>query len=200
MTAHSASAPAAVRPGGRSARVRAAVLQAAFDVLVEAGYDAMTLPEVARRAGVHPATVYRRWKTKAGLLAEAMLDLTAQLIPLADTGSLRGDLERLLTGTITVLDLQPTRALLAALATAVEPAPEVSRARAEFWALRLDHARTIVDRAITRGELPAGTDPENLLELLVGPAYLRALVTGRPRDDQLITSTVEHVIAAHQRP
>jgi AcrR family transcriptional regulator len=199
MTARSASAPAAARPGGRSARVRAAVLQAAFDVLVEAGYDAMTLPEVARRAGVHPATVYRRWKTKPGLLAEAMLDLTAQLAPLPDTGSLRGDLEQLLTGTITVLDLQPTRALLAALATAVDPDPDVTRARDEFWALRLDHARTIVDRAIARGELPRRTDPESLLELLVGPAYLRALVTGRPRDHALVTSTVEHVIAAHRQ-
>lgn len=55
----------------------------------------MTLPEVARRAGVHPGTLDLRWKTKAGLLAEAMLELTARLGPPPDTGTLRGDLERL---------------------------------------------------------------------------------------------------------
>jgi AcrR family transcriptional regulator len=176
--------------------VRAAVLQAAFDVLVEQGYDAMTLPEVARRAGVHPATLYRRWKTKPVLLAEAMLELTAQLGPPPDTGTLRGDLERLLAGAVALLDQLPTRAVLAALAGALHPTDEVVHARDQFWSTRLEPARAIVARAVARGELPAGADAEALLELLIGPAYLRTLVTGRPRDAGFVAATVDRAIAA----
>jgi AcrR family transcriptional regulator len=184
------------RPGGRSSRVRTAVLRAAFDVLVEQGYDAMTLPEVARRAGVHPATLYRRWKTKPGLLADAMLDLTDQLGPPPDTGSLRGDLEHLLTGALAVLHQQPARAVLAALAGHPTPTPDVAASRDAFWAARLQPARAVVDRATARGELPAGTDPEALLELLLGPAYLRTLVSGQPTDAAFTRTTVDRAIIA----
>ena len=62
------------RPGGRSARVRSAVLAATLEVLVETGYDGMTVDAVAARAGVHKTTVYRRWPTKAALVAAAAAD------------------------------------------------------------------------------------------------------------------------------
>ena len=84
------------RPGGRSARVRAAVLQATLELLAETGYDGAELPEVARRAGVHPTTIYRRWGTKSRLVGEAILERSRPLSPTPDTGSLRTDLERLL--------------------------------------------------------------------------------------------------------
>lgn len=188
--------PPRPRPGGRSSRVRTAVLQAAFDVLVEQGYDALTLPEVARRAGVHPATLYRRWKTKPGLLAEAMLELRAEVGPAADTGTLRGDLERLLAGAVAVLQEQPARAVLAALAGQADPAQDVIDARDAFWTARLHPVRDVVDRAVARGELPAGTDPETVLELLIGPAYVRMLVSGRPTDHAFTAATVNRVITA----
>src|SRR5688572_31365663 len=84
------------RPGGRSARVRAAVLAATLELLAERGYEGAELPEIARRAGVHPTTVYRRWDTKAKLVGEALLEQAATLSPTPDTGALRTDLERLL--------------------------------------------------------------------------------------------------------
>ncbi|MFC7589155.1 TetR/AcrR family transcriptional regulator [Nonomuraea antimicrobica] len=50
-----------VRPGGRTARVRAAVLEATQDELVERGFHELTMDQVAARAGVGKTTVYRRW-------------------------------------------------------------------------------------------------------------------------------------------
>src|SRR5262245_26978742 len=84
------------RPGGRSARVRAAVLGAALDVLAERGFEALEVPEVAARAGVSASTIYRRWTSKGRLAGEALLERARPLSPTPDTGALRSDLEQLL--------------------------------------------------------------------------------------------------------
>ncbi|WP_280183350.1 helix-turn-helix domain-containing protein, partial [Nocardia cyriacigeorgica] len=56
------------RPGGRTARIRTQVLEAVHAELTEHGYDALTIDTVAARAGVHRATVYRRWRGLGGVL------------------------------------------------------------------------------------------------------------------------------------
>jgi len=67
--------PGTVRPGGRTARVRAAVLQAAGDVLAEHGLAHLDLADVARRAEVGKTTVYRRWGSVTGLVADLLADM-----------------------------------------------------------------------------------------------------------------------------
>jgi AcrR family transcriptional regulator len=82
------------RPGGRSARVRAAVHRAVAELLAEEPAEALTLPAVAGRAGVHPTTLYRRWGSVADLLADVATSRFSGDIVVPDTGSLRADLER----------------------------------------------------------------------------------------------------------
>ncbi|GAB3997096.1 hypothetical protein GCM10029992_19010 [Glycomyces albus] len=84
--------PGTVRPGGRTARVRSAVLRAAADALIERGFGHIDLADVARRAGVGKTTVYRRWGTVPGLVADLLAEMAETSQPRADTGSLRGDL------------------------------------------------------------------------------------------------------------
>src|SRR3954469_15131123 len=84
-----------VRPGGRSARVRTAVLEAVEAVLGEQGYAAVTVDGVAERAGVHKTTVYRRWATKEALVADALRERSRVAVPIPDTGTLLGDLTAL---------------------------------------------------------------------------------------------------------
>lgn len=167
------------RPGGRSARVHTAVLAATLELLEERGFDGTELPEVARRAGVHPTTVYRRWGTKARLVGEALLDRARPLRPTPDTGALRTDLVQLLTDGGTLIRTAPVRALFAVLIDEADPSSEIAEARDRFWAAHMEEARRIVDRAVARSELPAGTDPEALVDLVIGPALLRALLMGR---------------------
>ena len=73
MTPQSASAGRA-RPAGRGPKVRAAVLAATLAELTENGYAALTVDSVARRSGVHKTTIYRRWKDREGLVADAVAD------------------------------------------------------------------------------------------------------------------------------
>jgi AcrR family transcriptional regulator len=179
-----APAPAArPRPGGRSARVRAAVLSATLELLDERGFEGLELPEVARRAGVHATTVYRRWGSRARLAGEALLERGRPLSATPDTGALRTDLERLLLEGGALLRTAPVRAMLEVLlsaSTAPGPGPgaEIAQARDRFLAAHLAEARLVVQRAVARSELPPGTDPGVLIELVIGPALLRTLLLG----------------------
>ncbi|WP_163513847.1 TetR/AcrR family transcriptional regulator [Fodinicola acaciae] len=78
------------RPGGRSARVQAAVHQAVTDLVCERGADQVTVPMVASRAGVNPTTVYRRWGSVPALLADVAVKQESDLPE--PVGDLRVDL------------------------------------------------------------------------------------------------------------
>jgi AcrR family transcriptional regulator len=189
------------RPGGRSARVRAAVVEAALELLAERGYDGAELPEVARRAGVHPTTVYRRWGTKSRLVGEALLERSRPLSPTPDTGSLRTDLEQLLLEGAGLVRTPAVRALFEVLlAGSAGPSPEVAAARDRFWAAHLNEARGIVERAVARSELPAATDPGALVDIVIGPALLRLVLMGQDLEPVELSRIVDRAIAALRSP
>lgn len=83
---------AGLRPGGRSARVQAAVHRATRELLDEVGRAALTVPLIAQRAEVTPSTIYRRWGDLADLLADVAAERMRPEGEPADTGSLHGDL------------------------------------------------------------------------------------------------------------
>lgn len=83
----------AVRPGGRSARVQEAVHQAVRELQAITSRDAMTVPQIAERAGVTPSTIYRRWGNLSELVADVSVERMRSDEAPADTGSLAGDLK-----------------------------------------------------------------------------------------------------------
>jgi AcrR family transcriptional regulator len=189
------------RPGGRSARVRAAVLSATLDLLAERGFEGLELPEVARRAGVHATTVYRRCGSRARLAGEALLERGRPLSPTPDTGALRTDLERLLLEGGALLRTAPVRAMLEVLLSGTtNPSVEVARARDRFLAVHLAEAGVVVDRAVSRGELPPGTDPGVLIELVIGPALLRTLLMGLDLGPEVAAQIAARAEAALRSP
>lgn len=183
------------RPGGRSARVQAAVLAAVVEELLAVGFGHLSFESVAARAGVHRTTVYRRWATREALVADALLTQRHREVPMPDTGSVQADL-RLLAGAVAADVVSPVGAGL--LRTAVAGAglvPEMTSAAQQFWNTRLALSGSLVMRAIERGELPPGTDPHLLIEVLVAPLYLRLLVTCAPVTDAYVDRLVRLVVA-----
>src|SRR5918992_5228630 len=87
--------PTGQRPGGRTARVREAVIAATYDELAERGYAGLTVERVALRSGVHKTTLYRRWGGVDGLLADALAWSSLEPWDVPDTGTLEGDLRHL---------------------------------------------------------------------------------------------------------
>ena len=184
-----------VRLGGRSARVRASVLQAAFTILTQRGIDDFTIADVAVRAGVHETSIYRRWGTRTGLAAEACLHFAETALSIPDTGSLRSDLVALLRRLTNLLTSPQGRALLA---LAVARDPDAVAARRAYWQRRFNLARAIFDRAVSRGEFPRHADPIIFLEALIAPLYLRLLVTDEPIEDWPSSRMVDHLLFAFQ--
>jgi AcrR family transcriptional regulator len=69
------------RPGGRSARIQAVVFEATLRLLEEKGYEALSFASIAECAGVHEATLYRRWKAKEQLVLDAATHRVEDAIP-----------------------------------------------------------------------------------------------------------------------
>jgi AcrR family transcriptional regulator len=174
--------------------VRAAALTATLAELAEGGYAALSLERVALRAGVHKTTLYRRWGSREQLVLEAMLERAAEHIAVPDTGSLREDLLEL-ARTAAANAASPEVAAMARAVAAESPHDSaLATANTRFWAERLALDGAIVERAIERGEVVAGTDPRHVIEAVIGPIHLRLLLTGEPVDDAFLARIVDVVV------
>ncbi|MGR3936791.1 TetR/AcrR family transcriptional regulator C-terminal ligand-binding domain-containing protein [Streptomyces sp. BRA346] len=175
--------PGTVRPGGRTARVRAAVLRATGDTLAEHGFAHLDLADIARRAEVGKTTVYRRWGTVTGLVADLLMDMAEQSLPRTETGSLLGDLTanaRLVRRTLA----DPRQgALFKAVIAAATCDPRTAEALHRFYELRIQEWAPCVQQAIDRGEVPEGTDPYEVIRAVSAPLYYRLLTSGIPLDE-----------------
>ena len=181
------------RTGGRSARVRAAVLTATLHAVAEHGADAISISEIARQAEVHETSIYRRWPTKEHLLLDALLDYSEARLPIPDTGTLRGDLVAFATAVTAYLDSPLGRTLARTMAVASDD-DALAASRAQFWKSRLDLASAMIARAKDRGEVQADLDAAAALELVIAPLHFRALLTRQPVDEHDIAQTVDALL------
>ncbi|WP_194828344.1 TetR/AcrR family transcriptional regulator [Nocardia sp. XZ_19_231] len=175
--------PARPRPGGRTARIRTQVLDAVTAELAEHGYDALSIDAVAARAGVHRATVYRRWQDVGGLLADLFDAASDQQWSPRDTGSLRGDLAALNHEIQDSLIEEPSLAV--ALIAASFRSEEAAGALRRLWDDRYAQSEIIVERAIQRGELPPDVDAHALLIAATAPVYHQLVLLRTQPDPRL---------------
>jgi AcrR family transcriptional regulator len=181
------------RTGGRSARVREAVLHATLDALSEHEPGTVTISEIARRAGVHATSIQRRWGSKDNVVLDALLTLSQEKLPIPDTGSLRGDLIAFSRSMAGYLGSTAGETVVRTLAASEDDSDMADNREQLVWA-RYEAARVMIDRAAERGELRPGTNPQTALELLVGPLHYRALITRHPIDGGCIEEMVDTLL------
>ncbi len=150
---------------------------------------------VATRAGVHRATVYRRWRDVGGLLVD-VIDAAGEVDwQPPDTGSLRGDLTALNREIQESLVVQPSLAL--ALMAASFHSEQASRAQTRLWADRYAQCEILVEHAVERGELPAQhTDARSLLIAATAPLYHRLVLLRDTPDPELPERAAEAAVLA----
>jgi AcrR family transcriptional regulator len=175
---------ARARPGGRTARTRAAVLDAVLAELVEHGYRALTVEAVAARSEVHKATLYRRWGGRDGLVADAVETFAAEQARAPDTGDVDEDLRRWTRSILATLTEPASRAVVLAVFGGAHDSPELDDLRRRFWHARSALVVPVVERAVARGQLPAGTDPAEVVKHVGAPLYYRLLVLGEALDSR----------------
>lgn len=139
-------------------------------VIGERGYGGLTVDAVALAAGVSKATIYRRYSTKQEMTFAVLLhDLQEE--PPADTGTLPGDVTAL-TEQIAAQVVGPGADTLSGLLADIRADPELrTRFAQTFLTVERTIIGTVLDRAVTRGELTARPDPALVQALVLGPLY-----------------------------
>ena len=194
-------AKSAPRPGGRSARVQAAVHEATRQLLLEQGREALTVPLIASRAGVTPSTIYRRWGDIAELLADVALERLRPDGEPADTGHLADDMltwsEQYLDEMSSGVGLAMMRDVLASGAS-TQGVPLPCRC-AEFTAAQIE---IMLARARDRGEAFVPT-VDAVMDGLVAPIIYRLLFGPTPPNTAWLQARLTGCLAspaAHGQP
>jgi AcrR family transcriptional regulator len=189
-------APDTRRPGRpRSPEAHAAILRAAVELVAADGLHGLTIEAIAARAGVGKATIYRRWKTKEDLVAEALRSV-AQTPEIPDTGSVRGDLAAAARAGVGRLSTDAFRVLPRLLGEAVDD-PKLHAAVDEaLLRPRREGFGVILRRGIERGELRDDVDVELVTDVLLGP-IITTLITSssEPKDLASLPVRVYDVLA-----
>jgi AcrR family transcriptional regulator len=180
----------------RSEKAREAILEAAAELLLARGLEAVSMDEVAERAGVSKATIYRWWPTKQTLALDALYREWGAPPHRRMRGSLRGDLLSLLRPWVRLVGKRPHGRVIAALiAEAQTDAAFAEHYRERFLEPRRDQVRPILLDAIERGELPPTIDIELALDLLYGPIYHRLLHGHAPLSERFLRDLIDTVLA-----
>ena len=187
-----ATVPLRGRP--RSQLADRAILTATLQVLATEGYQALTIAAVAAAAGVGRPTVYRRYRSKADLVSEALLGLEPGPEPELPARTQPALLELLrraaaslaMPGSLTVLGLL--------LGEAGRDPDLLATFREHVFGPRMAVVGLILERGIAAAELVADTDTEATIDLLFGALLARSLI-GEPLDDAWLARVVECLLA-----
>ncbi|MGH8773857.1 MAG: TetR/AcrR family transcriptional regulator [Jiangellaceae bacterium] len=187
-------APAHSRPRVEGEREEE-ILDAAVRLLLDLGYDRLSLDAVALKARASKATLYRRWRGKADLVVDAVARTKRCPEPVdPDTGRLRDDLVAMACCHGGLTDDAPL-SVVAGLMSAMHHDAELKRAVHErFIQPRVTAARTVFERAQRRGEIDSGVDIELLIDVLPGMVMNRRLLLGKSVDEDFITHVIDDVV------
>lgn len=169
-----------------------AIMDATTDILLERGYRGLTVDRVAARARVSKSTIYRRWPSKERLIVAAFDKLPELAVP--DSGDVLEDLVRLLQQFVDFAGTTPLSSILPILVGESMQNPTLRAELVQVVDRRRQPARTILDRAIARGELPVDTPLELATDAVLGPLLLRLLFMPGDTSPRGIRSIVELAI------
>ncbi len=178
----------------RGAELEAAVLDAAWDILSERGYGALTYEALAQHAKTAKQVIYRRWPTKRELLF-ALLEHRGTSLPTThvDTGSLRDDVLTLMrssngrVGDLTAI----FSGLIGTHFDEVEATPR--ELRAALFGNRANAVEAALERAVARGEIGAGDIPPRIVALPYDLYRHEAVMTLASMPDEVLVEIVDQV-------
>lgn len=185
------------RTEGRLDRSRdPAILDAALAALKEHGYDATNMNDIAARAGVGKAAIYRRWSSKAALITDALVYWRPELLTdeAPDTGSLRGDLEALVERAQRNEDAIVSYDLILRVALEAVHDRELALALDDLMLLRGRRMMSaILRRAVDRGEISADRDWSLVSDVTTAMSLMR-VVNGQRVDAAFVRAVIDTLV------
>src|ERR1700730_2509871 len=180
------------RPPGRprSEESRQSILRSTLKLLKQpGGFPELSIEAIAADANVAKTTVYRWWPTKAALVADAFSASADEELRFPNTGSVQSDMSLQMKRLIRIFRSRRGK-VVAALLAGGQSDPELIEAfRDRFLWPRRKQAYQTLQRGIDRGERPADSDLNLILDSLYGPIYMRFLI----RHDKLDESFADKI-------
>lgn len=186
-------ATAAQAPQVRGERLVAKVLEATLTELSDVGYRALSIETVAERADVNKTTIYRRWPTKAELVRDAFKSMIGDVFTMPDEGSLRADLF-VFTKRIRDIVASPQGRGLFRVMAAEGQTTELASVLEQIHEMSMCIPVDISARAVKRGEIPKGADPELLVSCVVAPVLNWVQMDGMTVSDRRIEEVIDLVL------
>lgn len=178
---------------GRRCRPEAAIFEATLALLAEHGFAGLTMDAIAARARVGKATIYRHWGSKAELVIDAFGSLV-EPASVPETGSLREDLRLVVRGLVAAITRPPLARMLPPLVDAAERDARLAELHGRFTEERRRGVKGVLERAVARGQVSAGTDLDLAVDLLAGPVFYRRLISHAPLDAAVADRVVDAVL------
>jgi AcrR family transcriptional regulator len=182
------------RDDPRCVRSRSTILDAAADLLAERGLHGFSMDDVAARAGVGKATIYRHWRTRDDLVVDVTLVLCSP-VEAPDTGSLRDDVLALLRRLAARVNSPKIGPVMAAVIDGAERSPALRRVHERIVLERRQPMREVLERARARGEARDDVPVELAVDLAVAPVFYRRFVAHQRVDQRYLNSLVDALCA-----
>jgi AcrR family transcriptional regulator len=187
-------------PRRRGDALHAAIYEATLDELTAVGYAELKMEHVANRARASKGSLYRRWSSRAELVADAVHHTIPSCAERPDTGSVREDLLGCLRGFATLLNGPSGEAIRGLMADTIRNPDLMEVVRARFVDPGVGLFLEVLRRGAARGEVRATALTWRIASL--GPDLLREyfLVHRTPIPDRVLIEMVDEVIIPLIRP
>jgi AcrR family transcriptional regulator len=183
---------AAGREDPRVSRTRSVVLDAAAALLAERGYAGFTMDALVERTGVSKTTMYKHWPSRTDLIAAAVQAMTSDpAVP--DTGDVRGDLVALAADSLDAYT-GPRWSGLASVQEAAVHDPELRASLQSAISTRFSAPRTVLERAISRGQLRAELDVDTAITILIGAIFFRLRTADLPQVRREVPAIIDTIL------
>ncbi len=179
----------------RVERTRARVLAATVALLLEHGFDHVTIDDIATRSGVARSTIYRNWPRRPRLFLDAIRSMIKESEP-ADGADLRTKLRTALDALVDALDpATPLGRLLPGLLAAADRDPDLAELHRAEARQRLDALTRVLDHGVDTGDLPPDTDTAAAAGFLTATLYYRRLITAEPVTTTTASALIDQILA-----
>ncbi|WP_213653376.1 TetR/AcrR family transcriptional regulator [Paenibacillus vini] len=174
----------------RNLEAQKSILSASYELLLENGFQAVTVDKIADRAQVSKATIYKWWPNKASVVMDGFLHAATDRLPVPDTGTTFNDIVIHATNLTGFLTSREGAIIKELLGEGQFDSGLAEAYRDRFFRPRRLEARGLLEKGVQRGELKNNLDIGTCIDLIYGPIFYRLLVTGESLDDPYVESLV----------
>ncbi|SHK12547.1 transcriptional regulator, TetR family [Anaerocolumna jejuensis DSM 15929] len=178
----------------RSEETKKAILTASYELLLENGFNTITVEGIAERAGVSKATIYKWWPNKAAVVLDGFFAATESMLHVPDTGSVSEDLFIQVNNLAAFITSPKGKVITELIAAGQFDANIAEEYRVRYFNPRRLISQHILERGMQRGELKNDLDMELSIDLIFAPLFYRLLITGKTVDSAFVKSLISHTL------